>query len=55
MDVPENMPIATETKNKCFIRKIGVLYVSTTVVFAVQSAKSMLELMIFSFLQAEPN
>ena len=30
MVVPEKMPKATETKSKCFIRKIGVLYVSTT-------------------------
>jgi len=30
IDVPENMPTATETKNKCFIRKIGGLHVSTT-------------------------
>ena len=28
--VPEKMPKATETKNKCFIRKSGVVYVSTT-------------------------
>jgi hypothetical protein len=30
IDVPEKMPKATETKNKCFIRKIGGLHVSTT-------------------------
>jgi hypothetical protein len=24
IDVPENMPAATETKNKCFIRKLLV-------------------------------
>ena len=30
IDVPEKMPKATETKNKCFIRKMGCLHVSTT-------------------------
>jgi len=30
IDVPEKMPKATETKNKCFIRKIWGLHVSTT-------------------------
>ena len=30
IDVPEKMPMATETKNKFFIRKIGGLHVSTT-------------------------